>query len=544
MNFAKFIGVCLLSGLALLGCFKREPVPEPPKANLPVPALRLHWIGKDTVFKDTQAAGLMKIWELPESEVLEAQTLERLASAPWRARLNWTTNALEGTPAELSALCRTLLQQAWASETFFEIHRTSNSSPALAIAVRVDPPSASLWETSSAAIAENLFSAKRESVKSGWKLKPPGGSNVLSFSRVTDGIAIAWAPDKEEILRTVAAHLERPSVTSTNSVWLLARMNLPQLLPVLGRDESWISRMPDVLLSIHGDGSNVLTHAEMSFTEPLPATIEKWQIPTNLIHDPIHSFGAIQGIKPLLASSSLWTILSGGSPAPNQYFWWSQAGAPFLTYGAIPVSEINTTFSTVSTNLSEMVNPRLTNVMAGKIVANPSERRIAWTPFPAMEPAIVATTLPEGNFLHISLANSDNTNSPPPQATLDQLNSVQNLIYYHREMTGARMEPGLYMSQLSRLVFRREQLPFDGKAIAWLKAASLLLMEAKTQVVRTDPNHLLLDRTSSTGFTMAELQLIADWLESPSFPINLHSAVVKLPPRSPRKNQTEVPARP
>ena len=58
-------------------------------ATSPDTILRVHWLGKKRLAAETNAAAFMEIWNLPESAKLEAQTLDKLAVAPWHP---WTTN--------------------------------------------------------------------------------------------------------------------------------------------------------------------------------------------------------------------------------------------------------------------------------------------------------------------------------------------------------------------------------------------------------------------------------------------------------------------
>ena len=71
------------------GCKKSEPSESQTggSANQPVPSnpvATVHWIGMKRLAKETNAAGVLKILRLPETEKLKAQTLDKLALAPWR----------------------------------------------------------------------------------------------------------------------------------------------------------------------------------------------------------------------------------------------------------------------------------------------------------------------------------------------------------------------------------------------------------------------------------------------------------------------------
>src|SRR4051812_24538736 len=80
-------GLAVVLVLAGAGCGKSKPTDGSGPAAGSVPAnsiARLHWVGKGRLATDTNAAGLMRIWQAPESARLEAQTLEKLSRAPWR----------------------------------------------------------------------------------------------------------------------------------------------------------------------------------------------------------------------------------------------------------------------------------------------------------------------------------------------------------------------------------------------------------------------------------------------------------------------------
>src|SRR6185369_3796816 len=49
---------------------------------------RIHWVGMKRLSSDPNAAYFLSIWNMPESKQLEAQTLEKLATAPWRLLLH------------------------------------------------------------------------------------------------------------------------------------------------------------------------------------------------------------------------------------------------------------------------------------------------------------------------------------------------------------------------------------------------------------------------------------------------------------------------
>src|SRR5882757_7350227 len=72
---------------------------------------RIHWLGKKRLAAETNAAFFMGLWNLPETARLEAQTLDKLAAAPWRVLLKSTDTNVPS--ALLRPLLEDLLQEEW-----------------------------------------------------------------------------------------------------------------------------------------------------------------------------------------------------------------------------------------------------------------------------------------------------------------------------------------------------------------------------------------------------------------------------------------------
>jgi len=114
---------------------------------------------------------------------------------------------------------------------------------------------------------------------------------------------------------------------------------------------------------------------------------------------------------------------------------------------------------------------------------------------------------------------------PPTASLLEALSAQTNLVYYDWELTGLRLQPCLYLGQVARVVSRHVELPPDAPSLQWLQAMQPRLGNCITTITRTGDNQLTFFRKSTLGFTGAELQFMADWLESPHFPFGLYSTL-------------------
>ena len=110
---------------------------------------------------------------------------------------------------------------------------------------------------------------------------------------------------------------------------------------------------------------------------------------------------------------------------------------------------------------------------------------------------------------------------PPATEILRAVLDTPNLVYYHSEETGTRIEDELFITQLFRVVFHKPQL--SPPITVWLKSLEPKLGANVTSVTRPGPEQLAFTRESTVGLTALELHLLADWLESPQFPHGLHT---------------------
>jgi hypothetical protein len=94
-------------------------------------------------------------------------------------------------------------------------------------------------------------------------------------------------------------------------------------------------------------------------------------------------------------------------------------------------------------------------------------------------------------------------------------------------MTSSRIKHLIYLGQLARVTMGGSQLPANSLSMAWLTAASRWGAFSATDVTQTGPGQFTFNRKSSLGFTALELHLLADWLESPDFPLGLHTFSAK-----------------
>jgi len=498
-----------------------KPATQPAAAKVETVA-RIHWLGKRRLATETNAAAFMGIWALPESQTLEAQTLDKLALAPWNLpREGTNTAAIVATNAN-SLLLRPLLEDLLQEECYLEIRSITNQPAELAVALRLEDARSRLWKTNLTTALDSLTNHASPI------------THHPTFLRTANWTVIAFLPNGQgkrdpanlgqggwvtELAGRLGQNNDLFTAEETNS-WLETEFDLSGISSALGLGWKLPAETPKISLSIGAEGELVRTTGRLNFDKPLPLNLDEWQVPTNLVHDPLTSFTAIRGIKSLLSFNLAWNSLQLGPP-PNQLYLWAQGSLPITTFWAAPLLDASNHIYQFTDHLINDANPWVATNSIGRFARTTNANAAIWGDLPFMEPYMRSITLPEGDFIMGGLGTSPSTNRPAPQTLFDQFLPRTNLVCYDWELTGARIEPSIYNIQFLRFLFQKAQIPPESASFAWLKALEAKLGNSATLVALTRPDTLTVVRKSSLGFTGIELQILADWLESPNFPNSL-----------------------
>ena len=469
------------------------------------PAVRGHWLGLDQIRADTNSAHFLAVWQLPQTQTLLAQTLNKISRLPSHG----ATNAA-------SALLRPLLDDLVSAETYFELYAPTNSPLAtrhssLLLALRLAPDRARLWQTNLPA----AFPSAALSRAGAWTLVALGAdANADALAKFAHRLTAA---DPQFL-----SLAPRPSPLA--NPWLTADLD-PQALPLpqLSTFNFQLSTFSHLHLTLTGESGHLLTRATADFSRPLNLTLPPWEIPTNYIHQFLTSFTAVRGLAPWLATAPAWqkTQLT---PPPDQAFVWAQEGTPFQTYFALPLPAATNQLTALAGPLLTAGNVWLATNAQGTFEWQTNLSTLLWNDALVIAPTLKPVRVNQHDYLLGALYPfTPGDTSPPPADILRPVLSTPDLVYYSAEMTGQRIEDGFFILQLFRVVFRQAQLPSPASATLWLKKVEPLLGPATTVVTQTGPAQLTLSRVSTLGLTALELHLLADWLESPTFPRGLHT---------------------
>ncbi len=270
-----------------------------------------------------------------------------------------------------------------------------------------------------------------------------------------------------------------------------------------------------------GDGLNVLMSGRADFSEPLVSDLKPWNIPTNLVDENLCSLTLVRGLKPWLESLPAWNHLQIGPP-PDQICFWAMPGLGMLSFFTAPLPDASNAVDRLADLVLQNQHRWIPTNGLAEFERSKTFNGLDWKGLPYMAPFL--QSMPVGNQNFVFGGGMPGTQASPMSLKPLQADlSVTNLVYRDWETTGLRTGQWIYMGQFARFVLHRAQLPVNSPGLLWLKAIPPKLGDSMTDITRTGPNQLSFTRTSSIGLTGVELNLLADWLESPQFPCGLHT---------------------
>jgi len=579
----RYIGLGLFAAVAVGlcggGCKKAAPgdaASAETGSNTPTPQpnaiARFHWLGMKRVSGQPNAAFFMSVWNLAESKALTAQTLDKLALAlPGGRAADGTgsgmrdpslgTNQPPSGQKSASSL-RPILDDLMQAESYVEVRQETGQPGEFALAVRLDEPRSALWETNLADALESLAGQRPVPAAAsayGWQIDvgPQQSENNAQATnaarRLVRHVTLArsggWtllgvAQETNALVHELSARIQHhgiPFRAPATNFWLEADVDLRGVTEALALDWHIPAEFPRATVSVIGlepagplspdNGEHLITRAELTFPKPLSMHLAPWNLPTNLVSQPLLSFTAIRGMASWLSSFGAWndlqiarTFLQPLGGPPNEAYFWGQQGMPYLSYCAMPMTNASEFVAQAATRLFASGNDWLrTHGGVGGFLRPTNSDGVVWKGHPFLTPYLKSTGTGEGSYVLCGLVPPMAAGKPIPAELVHAVLADANLVYYDWELTGPRLDEWTYMAQMFRRMLGKSHMAPDSAGTKWLQAIEPKLGNCGTAINQTGPDQLLFLRGSGVGFTGVELALLADWLESPQFPRGLHS---------------------
>jgi len=471
--------------------------------------VRAHFVGTDHLFAAPESAKLKELWNLKSSVAFRNEAFNRFASLP----ALWAGKA---TPT-LTNLFRPLLDDLAVREFYLD----SSATPEFLLAAQLPANRARIWETNFLQAINAWKLGKPSPINAdsftGWELRNAGLSGAIRFLRASDWVVVSVASGpvarEGQLLGSIKA-TGRPG--RQTGAWLEGDANL-------ARFDSWFpalsnfQNLPVAHFALSNRSDFVRTYATLDFPRPHGWKFEPWQVPTNLVREPLISFVAMRGIAPVLESFKSIRDL-GYQPTPNQIVGWGHRMIPFQFTYVAPSHDVRSQLKKVEPKLAEEILGKNGSKFAGRIDWATNGQEIIWRGLPLAVPHLGALRESGQEFLGLSCFPPVWTSNMAPPELYQQLYARNDLVSFDFELTEFRIPHWRQFYQILEIGTRRALTATNVPSEKFLTEIAPKLGEAVTELRANSPTQMTLVRKSQTGLTALELVSLSRWIESTNFP--------------------------
>lgn len=537
------VGLALIFTATLLAACSRSDSrsSQPPAAgdegkstatqNAPAPLVaKFHWLGKARLASEANATNFMAIWGSPASAKLEAQTLDKLATAPWR--LLHAAAPLSNAPV---ALFRPLLNDLIQAESYLEVRAATNQPGEMAFAIRLAASRAALWQSNLPIVLKSIFriptpDSKSEAQNGNFQLQTSGFR--LELTRAGDWVLLSRsdsrlpAPDLR-ILADFQSRIQRagtPCAAPASNAWMEVEVDAPALSEALQLDWKLPATFPRIDLVLTGDGKNVRTRGGLDFPQPLPESLSPWRVPFELTAEPLIGLTAVRSLAPVLEQMG---VLTGNQAKlfPDQFLVWLRSGPPLQIHFAFPVESATNTFWQLAPLITDWVNSHANARLYGAIALETNRSELKWNGLSLCAPYMKTGTNLGSQYLQGGFGFMPLKIRLPTELQ-EHIRGETNLLYFDWEFAAETLPQWRYLDDVSRMIFdaaHASRLRSAKQSLSWLALNVTNLSHSVTEVHQTSPHELLLTRKSTLGLSAVELDILINWIEMPEFPAGLAS---------------------
>jgi hypothetical protein len=477
-----------------------------------------HFVGGAQLSSRSDSTALREIIGLPQSHALARYVLDRLAQAPQTL----FPDAIDATQAAKGkTLLREMLDDLFPRESFLDVRGRAGTAPGWIFGIALSDERAALWQ------------ANLSELMALWKLGTPDigeaaglkvttvkagqGATVVRWTRTGEWLLLGVGGERFEawdLILTTVRQSQRPRPTLAGE-WLNAEFNLARWATPAGLPKSMV--WPQVKLSAAGREADVRLTSSLVFAEDMTGPLDPWQIPTNIIQEPLISFTAWRGARPWLSRSDLLARL-GVAPAPNEIYFWAQSLSVPQSLVAFPSEDPTNRVKAMLAPALEMVPASWRERGLGQIEWQEEAHQLVWKSLPLLYPHLRPGQDGGRGFITGGLFPALQTTNAPPQELLNQFSGKPDLVYYNWEITARRLMQLRLQLQLAGMVSGKAVLLTNSPALPWLIELEQRLGNSATEVVAVSPRQWSLTRRSPIGLTATEIAAALCWFDSLDFP--------------------------
>jgi len=468
---------------------------------------RIQHAGAIKIMADPAAARLKTIWTLPTTEELRRHSIRMFAEK----LPAWMGLAGAAANTNHAALLQPILEDLLAYPSMLEAGGTK-AAPVFMAAAQLPKEQAAGWKKA----AEQLKGIYRGQV---------------ATDQSGDLMMLVMGPESSAHLKKWRGQLKNGMPKLPGARYMDATINLSRL------DIGLKGNLPIARLACSARSEGVFWEGTFTFQQPLDWKPDPWRIPTNSILEPVISFTAANGLRPLLSSWEPFKEMQLPE-TPNQLCLWASGSMPFMVHAAAPLRSVTNTLQQIALNLPPLLVKHHIASNVGTFFWISNRAEFFWRGLPVMQPNLIPLREPAGDFILGSLFFYNPRGKPAPADLFAQLYGRTNMVYYDWEITQERLLQWNQLYVFLPLFTEARAIPNHLLGQRWLTNAAPHLGNIVTAITYVSPTELKLVRQGHIGLTAFELTRLARWLDMLDKPANYG----RLPTPSQRRAPAVPPA--
>ncbi len=457
---------------------------------------RWHFVGTKQLSATKDLDSVRDILALKESEDLRNAAIGGFSK---QVAGRFTKSTDTNVNAQVAALIKPLLPDIIENESRFELAARGAQDADWSLAVKLPAERFADWNSN----LSNLAASARMQITPAAK----GGG----WSAQHENYHFTVSPVKDWLILDggygQTGNKSRKAPKSGGKELLSAELNSPAIARLWNAER--FHHAPKLSLNVEPARTKGKLRSEMliDYPQSLNITPERWNVPTDLINDPLIGFTAVQGLSHALSENPQFKNL-GAEKTPNQLFLWSQSVIAFAIFAAADVGNPET----VIQNLVAHMPASLKNGSFGNMMVATNRPAIVWRDLPVISPFIEAANDGKSPYLVAGLFPVVQEKAKPaPPELFAQLTKTKNLVYYDWEITQERLKQWRPIWQAAQILQGRIFGP--SASDRWIEAITSKLQNTITEATLESPNRLKVIRQSQSGFTALELVMLAHALD-------------------------------
>ena len=483
----------------------------------PETLLRWSFAGTKRLSATKELKTFNELTALPEAIALRDAAAQNLAR---RAAGRFTSGGNTNNHAEIALLIQPLIPDLIQNESQFQLDTRGAQDADWRLAVKLTSKRSQEWGKSLAQLAKLSGMQGASAENSKWVASRD--KYKMSFFRSGDwtilegGFGEPDAKTSKDFRGTLGKR--------KGKLVLDAEVNAPLLAKIWSAPQ--LARFPKLALQAEPKRDGFHSELLLEYPQDLEIKAEKWNVPTEIIRDPLIGFTAIQGIRKHLAGFDRFKAV-GAKETPNQLFMWAQNFSPFSITVAGDVKNPAEVVANAERAFKDLPLP------SGALQRPTNRNALVWTGLPIVIPFIEPAPAPRESFLMGGLFPIEKLSpTPAPPELFEELNQ-RNLVYYDWEITGDRLEQWIPLWQLYYLLGNKVGPESSAPSARLLKELQFRIGNTVTAGTLENQRHIKFVRQSHLGVNALELVLLAHWLDA--------ADLRPMAPRSDGQKQVVVP---